>query len=337
MRRGAFVVASGALIACAPTIVRASGGLDLDAEPARPIRILLTSNHTGDPPSAGPRGFGYGGKSYRGTARVVDLGAGRSGIVAVMDVEEYLYGVLPIEASSGWPSAALEAQAIVARTYALGRRSLSRAYDVLAGDSDQQYGGVERETPMTNAAVEATRGMTVAYGGGAASVFYMACCGGHTADAAELWGHSPLPYLRGVTDPYCVPAPEYRWKRAVPMDRVLAAFRAPNSGTPDRFELDAPDSSGRPRTVAAVLGSGRLTVAATDFRRLVGADLIRSTLIRTIAIDSSQAPPLVIIEGSGRGHGVGMCQWGARYMAHDGFGADRIIAFYFPGTTIARG
>ncbi len=336
MQRSSFVAATGALILSTRASARASGGLDLGAEPARPIRILLTSGHTGDAPSAGPSGFAYAGKSYRGTARVVDLGAGRSGIVAVMDVEEYLYGVLPIEASSGWPSAALEAQAIVARTYALGRRSLSRPYDVLASDSDQQYGGVERETPMTNAAVEATRGMTVAYGGGAASVFYMACCGGHTADAAELWGRAPLAYLRGVPDPHCVPAPDYRWKRSVPMDRVLAAFHAPNS-VPDHFELDAPDSSGRPRTVAAVSGSGRLTLAASDFRRLVGADVIRSTLLRTIAIDSSQAPPLVVIEGSGRGHGVGMCQWGARFMAGDGFGADRIIAFYFPGTTIARG
>lgn len=335
MRRSAFLAASGALLAAAPVCVRASGGLDLDVEPARPIRILLTGNHAGDPPIAGPDGFTYGGKRYRGTARVVDLGAGRSGIVAVMDVEEYLYGVLPIEASSGWPSAALEAQAIVARTYALGRRSLSRPYDVLASDGDQQYGGVDRETPMTNAGVEATRGRTIVYGGGAASVFYMACCGGHTADAAELWGRTALPYLRGVADPHCIPAPDYRWKRSVPLDRVLAAFHA--SGTPQRFELDAPDSSGRPRSVALIADGARTVVSAADFRRLVGADVIRSTLIRTIAFDSSQAPPLVVIEGSGRGHGVGMCQWGARYMAGDGFRADQILAFYFPGTAITRG
>jgi len=333
MRRSAFLAASGAILA--PACASASGGLDLDLEPARPIRILLTGNHAGDPPIAGPDGFTYGGKRYRGTARVVDLGGGRSGIVAVMDVEEYLYGVLPIEASSGWPSAALEAQAIVARTYALGRRSISRPYDVLASDSDQQYGGVDRETPMTNAGVEATRGQTIGYGGGAASVFYMACCGGHTADAAELWGRTPLPYLRGVLDPHCVPAPDYRWKRSIPLDRVLAAFHA--SGTPQRFELDAPDSSGRPRSVALIADGARTVVSAADFRRVVGADVIRSTLLRTIAIDSSQAPPLVVIEGSGRGHGVGMCQWGARYMASDGFRADQILAFYFPGTAIARG
>ena len=333
MRRASF--AAGALAAL-PLRAAASGGLDLDVEPARPIRILLNGNHAGDPPLVGSDGFSYGGKRYRGSARVVDLGGGRSGIVAVMDVEEYLYGVLPIEASSSWPSAALEAQAIVSRTYALGRRSLSRAYDVLAGDSDQQYGGVERETPMTNAGVEATRGRTVAYGGGPASVFYMACCGGHTADAAELWGRTPLPYLRGVVDPHCVPAPDYRWKRAIPLDRVVAAFHAP-AGVPQRFELDAPDSSGRPRSVALIAVGGRTAIPVADFRRAVGADVVRSTLLRTIAIDSSQAPPLVVIEGSGRGHGVGMCQWGARYMATDGFAAEQILAFYFPGTTLTRG
>ena len=80
-----------------------------------------------------------------------------SSIVA-LDIEKYLYGVVPLESPPSWPAAALQAQAIVARTYALQKRTLSRPYDVLATDADQRYGGVAAEHPASSAAVDATRG-----------------------------------------------------------------------------------------------------------------------------------------------------------------------------------
>ncbi len=141
------------------------------------------------------------------------------GTIAALDVEKYLYGVVPLESPPSWPPAALQAQAIVARTYALQKRTLSRAYDVIATDGDQRYGGPAAEHPATTAAVDATHGQTLTYLGGPASVFYSACCGGHSADANELWGHAGLTYLRGVDDPYCTAAPDYRWERSLSADR----------------------------------------------------------------------------------------------------------------------
>lgn len=260
------------------------------------------------------------------------------GSIVALDIEQYLYGVVPLESPPSWPAAALQAQAIVARTYALQKRTLSRAYDVLATDADQRYGGVAAEHPASSAAVDATRGQTLGYLGGPASVFYSSCCGGHSADADEMWGHTGLPYLRGVDDPYCTASPDYRWQRTLPLDRVRAALADRFAGTPSAVDLEDPDDSGRPRTVTFRSDSGpALALSVSEVRRRFGADTVLSLWLREIDIDRTQAVPLVVIEGSGRGHGVGLCQWGARGMALSGAGASAILAHFFPGTAVTGG
>jgi stage II sporulation protein D len=260
------------------------------------------------------------------------------GSIVALDVEKYLYGVVPLESPPSWPAAALQAQAIVARTYALQKRTLSRAYDVLATDADQRYGGLAAEHPESSAAVDATRGQTLSYLGGPASVFYSACCGGHTADANEMWGHAGLTYLRGVDDPYCTAAPDYRWQRTLPLVRATAALADRLGSPPLTAQLDAPDASGRPRTVTFRSETGvAVALPVSDVRRRFGGDTVRSLWLRTIALDRTQAVPLVVIEGSGRGHGVGLCQWGARGMALSGAASSAILARYFPGTAVTGG
>ncbi|MFN2461236.1 MAG: SpoIID/LytB domain-containing protein [Candidatus Velthaea sp.] len=316
-----------------------TGGLDVWSTPAPALlRVLIAADRGTELPQAdGSAGFSFGGKRWRGRPAVVPLAPGREGVVANLDVDAYLYGVVPLEASAGWPAAALQAQAIVARTYALAKRTLSRPYDVVLGESDQRYGGLAAESPATNAAVDATRGQILAYAGGPASVFYAACCGGHTADAAELWGRNTLPYLRGVPDPYCAAAPDYRWQRRIVLERFAAALGARGPGAISAFAVGPPDGAGRPRTIEIVGTAGRSTLTPAQLRAAIGPDIVRSTWIRAMSIDTTQAGPQVVIEGSGRGHGVGFCQWGARFMSADGAGARDILALYFPGTTIAGG
>jgi stage II sporulation protein D (peptidoglycan lytic transglycosylase) len=260
------------------------------------------------------------------------------GSIVALDVEQYLYGVVPLESPPSWPAAALQAQAIVARTFALQKRTLSRAFDVTATDADQRYGGVAAERPASNAAVDATRGQTLAYLGGPTSVFYSSCCGGHSADADVLWGHAGLPYLRGVDDPYCTASPDYRWQRSLPLDRASAALADRLSGAPQMAQLADPDDSGRPQTVTFRSDAGAvLALSVTEVRRRFGPDTVRSLWLREIDFDRTQAVPLVVIEGSGRGHGVGLCQWGARGMALNGAGAADILTHFFPGTAVTGG
>jgi stage II sporulation protein D len=314
----------------------ATGGLDVWEPGASPqIRVLVgeTNGATWD---AYPDGtFGFAGKRWRGAPSTVRLADGRMAVVTAIDVDQYLQGVVPLEMPPGWPPAALQAQAIVARTFALARRTLSRPYDVTAGDADQHWGGVEAESPSCTAAIASTRGRTLAFEAGPAAVFYSACCGGHTEDVAAVWSGVPLPYLRGVVDPYCTPAPDYRWSRDVAMERALAAFGARTGGTLVSASAVDPDQSGRPRSIV-LNGTASTTVPVADFRRALGASVVPSTWVRALRIEP-QAGARLVIEGSGRGHGVGLCQWGARFFASAGASAEQILAFYFPGTSISGG
>jgi stage II sporulation protein D len=322
-------------IAAATTV--ATGGLDVWDPTTPQIRVLVAADSRGETPLVARDGtFSFGGKRWRGAPSTVGTPDGKFLLVTTIDVDQYLQGVVPLEAPAGWPAPALQAQAIVARTFALARRSLSRPYDVQANDADQHWGGVDAEAPATTAAVQSTRGRTLVYGGGPAAVFYSSCCGGHTADVATVWGGAPLPYLRGVDDPHCVPAPEYRWSRAVPMDRVLAAFGGRTGGTVNGASLGDPDGAGRPRSVT-LTGTSVLTLPVAEFRRVLGYDVVRSLWLRSLRIDAAQAAPRLLIEGSGRGHGVGLCQWGARFFASSGAAAAEILGFYFPGTAVTGG
>lgn len=301
-------------------LIVATGGLDIWDPPGPDLPAAPPT-----PPAQLPSGS---------TIRV-KLG---DGSILALDVEKYLYGVVALESPPAWPAGALQAQAIVARTYALQKRTISRPFDVLATDADQRYGGAAAEHPATTAAVDATRGQTLTYLGGPASVFYSACCGGHSADANALWGHAGLTYLRGVDDPFCSAAPDYRWQRSLPLDRARTALG-------DRFprvllsaQLEDPDDSGRPRTVTFRGGGGaQLALSVSEVRSRFGSDTVRSLWLRAIGFDRTQAVPLVAIEGSGRGHGVGLCQWGARGMALSGAGASAILAHFFPGTAVTGG
>jgi stage II sporulation protein D len=260
------------------------------------------------------------------------------GTITTLDVETYLRGVIPIEASPSWPTAALEVQAILARTYAIQKKNLSRGYDVVTTEGDQRYGGPAAERPATNAAVDATRGMTLSFAGGPASVFYSSCCGGHTEDAFEVWGHTALPYLRGVDDPYCSGAPDYHWVRTLPLDRARAAVADKCSGTLTGVDVGDPDSSGRPRTATLRSdGAPPVTMPVVELRTRWGTDTVRSTWLHRVDVEPTQAVPFVRIEGSGRGHGVGLCQWGARGMALAGADAATILSHFFPGTTVTGG
>lgn len=328
---------AGFLYGVAGATTIATGGLDL-WDPSTPqIRVLVATDVHGEMPQVASDGtFTYGGKRWRGAPSTVGSPDGRMMLVTTIDVDQYLQGVIPLETPAGWPPAALQAQAIVARTFALARRNITRPYDVQADQSDQRWGGVDAEAASTNAAVQSTRGRTLLYGGGPAAVFYSSCCGGHTADVVATWGGVALPYLRGVEDPHCVAAPDYRWSRSVPLERVVAILGSRTGGTLTGASLLDVDSTGRAREVE-LSGAASATLGIADFRRALGYDVVRSSWVRSLRIESADAAPYLVIDGSGRGHGVGLCQWGTRFFAESGASAAEILAFYFPGTSVSGG
>lgn len=284
----------------------------------------------GDATPLGSERFTFDGRVYRGTFARQDDGA----IVNVVSLEEYLYSVVSQEMPPSWPDAALQAQAICARTYVLQRSDPRRNYDLVPSQLDQVYSGLGGESPGGIAAVDATVGSVLAFGGGFASVAYSSCCGGHTESSADAWGNTALPYLSGVPCQWCSDSPNYRWQRDLSCDTLgeRLAHTLPPAARVENLRIDARDPSGRARSVAIVTDQGDVMVSGSLFRRSVGARVVPSLLIGSVVRGPDAGS--VLLAGAGLGHGVGLCQWGAHGMAVAGHVTTDILGLYFPGTDI---
>lgn len=277
-----------------------------------------------------PGSFLFNGKLYRGGFARTDTGA----VVDLVDIEQYLYSVVPREMPPGWPGAALQAQAVCARTYVLQRTNPNRAYDLVPSELDQVYQGVSGESPAGRNAVDATAGQVLRYDNLYASIAYSSCCGGHTEASSDAWGSLPVPYLGGVACTYCSASPNYRWTTTIALSDVSVRLRdrLGSLGVLRDVRISAIDSSGRARSFELLAERGSVHVKGTTFRIDVGARVLRSLLISTLSLDGPSG--MLTVEGAGLGHGVGLCQWGARGMALAGRSARDILALYFPGTQV---
>ena len=170
-------------------------------------------------------------RRYRGSLSILAADSGVR-IVNRVGVEAYLRGVVPRELGvrGAGDRAALEAQAVAARSYAVARiGNTTRAYDVTASTTDQVYGGVDAENAVADAAVAATEGLVLTYNGRVVSAPYHSTCGGSTAAADEIWRSQNEPYLQRVSDRipgtdryYCDIAPRFRWERSWRADSLTA-------------------------------------------------------------------------------------------------------------------
>ena len=150
--------------------------------------------------------------TYRGALETVptESQAGSLNVVNALALEQYVKGVMPNEVPPSWPTEELKAQALAVRSIALTGDVGGNGFDLYADTRSQVYEGLESEYDSTNAAVAATRGQVVMYGGEIAQTLYSACSGGHTESAVNVFG-SPVPYLVGVPDPYDYYCPLHKW------------------------------------------------------------------------------------------------------------------------------
>jgi len=167
--------------------------------------------------------------TYRGALEVRPAGVGLNAIDAV-DLESYVRGVVSRESPSSWPIEALKAQAVAARSYAIADAVRGAGYTLYDDTRSQAYGGVAAETAKTDQAVAATPLQVVLYKGKVAQTFFFSTSGGHTENnefSSLDFGSPPIPYLRGVDDPYEADAgsPYEHWKRKFSIPRMTAALR----------------------------------------------------------------------------------------------------------------
>lgn len=150
--------------------------------------------------------------TFRGAFEAVptESQAGSLNVVNALAIEQYVKGVMPNEVPPSWPTEELKAQAVAVRSIAITGDVGGNGFDLYSDTRSQVYEGLESEYAATNAAVAATRGQVVTYGGKVAQTLYSACSGGHTESAVNVFG-SPVPYLVGVPDPYDYYCPLHKW------------------------------------------------------------------------------------------------------------------------------
>ncbi|MCX5714737.1 MAG: SpoIID/LytB domain-containing protein [Candidatus Omnitrophica bacterium] len=272
------------------------------------------------------------GRRFRDNIRIYKRPDARLVVINIVNLEDYIRGILYHEASHYWPQEALRAQAIVCRTYALYEMQENnlRDFDVTSDIYSQVYGGLTSERQRTNAAVEDTRGCVLTYQGKIFPAFFSATCGGHTEDASVLW-KIELPPLKGVPCDFCKESPHYNWHYVLSKQEFLKEFASAGykiGGIMAIFPAGK-DASGRVTDLKISSLTEEINISAKDFRNIIGPNLIRSTNFEVSVVHSD-----VVFEGVGWGHGVGLCQWGAYFMAKSGHTYIDILRHYYPGAEV---
>lgn len=284
-----------------------------------------------------------GSKRYRGSVEFC-LEEGKLAAVNVLNIEEYLRGVVPSEMPSSWSPEALKAQAVAARNYALQRVETTRgsASNVNSDISSQVYGGYDAETVATNKAVEETSGIIMLSGGSTVSAFFHSSSGGFTENSEDVWS-GKLSYIRSKADPYDKNEKHYNWKVSYTADQLkekLAVAGYKFKKVTDVVELERTSSGARVMELA-VKGVGPDGKSLTA--EIKNADTVRATLGLKSALfkftkkyDRSKNLTEINITGSGWGHGLGMSQYGAYGMALEGYDYQEILKYYYSGINFAQ-
>ncbi len=274
-------------------------------------------------------------------------------VINIVKLEDYLLGVVPAEIGRKDPSLieAFKAQAVCARSYAL-RKYMERMYAPfhLYGDiKDQVYLGRDYEDSWGNSACEATRGVVCVYKNEIALTLYHSTCGGVTANFKDMFpAMDELPYLRGVRcnlygKDLCKASPYYSWERKYKKEyfenliknNFLKIFGINLNGDIfERMEIKK-NKEGRIIEMKIKHESGNIILKSNEIRNLF-KDEMKNTPLPSVWFDLIQKGNEILLKGRGFGHGIGLCQYGARELSKMGWNYEEIITFYFPGTKIKK-
>jgi stage II sporulation protein D len=278
-------------------------------------------------------GSSYGGSIIIDCSRSTDVM-----LINEIDLEQYLEGLISIELSPRWELAAMKVQAVVARTYALCQKSSNpnNPYHLTTSVLHQLYRGIEHANLKTRQAVKETRGEVLTYGGAPIMAVYHSCCGGRTEDAENVWeSDRDRPYLKSVFCGACTGYDKYFWKLTIPRETFYRKIgQAGNAAEADHETFAASRRSASNRVLEVTIqGKKRCkSLTSNEFRSLFGFSEMRSTNFIIRETDNGYMQFL----GIGNGHGVGLCQWGARYRALRGETYREILLHYYPGTKLVK-
>lgn len=281
--------------------------------------------------------YRIGDRTFKGTLTVIKRGNGSLAVIDKISIEDYLAGLINSEISSTWPIESIKAQAIAARTYAMNqiegakRAVTPRPYDITSTMLDQVYDGAHREDSCSIKAVRATRGEALLRDGNIFPSYYHSCCGGQTEYAHNVWTGEKGPPI--IDDPYCEGSPKFNWTWQTSIPEFMRVLREQNISLKIVRSVATSALFDSPRVGELIIEgeNGMIMVKATDLRKFFGYQNIKSTWFDA-AIKGSD----IVFSGKGYGHGVGLCQWGAKGMADKGIGYRDILKFYYPDADVLR-
>ncbi len=319
---GRFTVSSGGDIVVfggTADVARSFKGSSIEFIPsAISSKIVLKS---GKPP------LYLNGKPYRG---IFELHSKNNSafVVNVLKIDEYLLSVIPCEIPSGWEMEALKAQAVAARTYAYYHLKTSAKnpllYNLDATTNSQVYRGIYEETERTTKAVIDTSGEIISQNSMPILAYFHSTCGGKTIDDRYVWRNNDLPYLKGVTCGFCEASTKFKWKSKLSMEEVHDCLSKKHANVGRIKNIKFKRKNGRVTDVFIRHVNGSMTISGNNFRLLFPPEKMRSLYFTSKKVDRS-----LVLNGHGWGHGVGMCQWGARGMALRGYGYHDILNHYY--------
>jgi stage II sporulation protein D len=268
-------------------------------------------------------------KPYKGYLVLKKYGK-RMNVINVLDIENYVKGVLPKEVDCDWHIEALKAQAVISRTYAIFNlnRHSAQGFDLCSTTHCQVYGSLKAETKKTNQAVSETNGKVLTYQGKPAQTVFHAACGGYTEDPKHIWNWKETPpYLKGVKCCYCDKNPHANWTQVMDEDFVRSKLKI---GKIKNIKIKNKTSSGAAKQLEITYSNGKYVLNAYKFRLCVDAWKIKSHFFNSIKIKNDK----IYFNGKGWGHKAGLCQYGAKGMAENGKTYLTILYHFYHGTKI---
>ncbi len=309
---------------------------------------------------------------YAGRLRLQPNAYGTYTLVNEVPLETYLRGVVPHEIGADAPYTAVEAQAIIARTYALRnlRRFAIDGYELCADTQCQVYNGLSGTAPNTDRAIAATRGQVLTYQNQLVDAVYSSTTGGVTASFSDIWNGADRPYLQPVVDAasniwnlsYQSLADEqnlqqfislrqgfnetgwsmFRWRKESSMEQITQDLqryfevnKSPlaNFKTVQQMQVVQRAPGGRILKLAVQTDRGIFVLQKDEVRNAFSAP--RSTLFYLQPLNKGNKTLWgYAFVGGGLGHGVGLSQTGSYGLAQLGWSSSRILNFYYPGTRI---
>ena len=283
-------------------------------------------------PVEGQERVKFNGKEYRGGVYIKLNKDLTLTVIEEVGLEEYLYGVLPLEMGPTWPLEALKAQAVVARTYTLAHRKRfgDAGFDLSADVKSQVYGGSTYDYPAVLEAVRSTSGEVLTYKGKLVDAYYHAACGGHTT--SPLWDDEVIKPLRGVFCKFCRGSNNYEWSATIKNSKVLEYLERKGLSAKKLTGIKSvkKNRSGRTLLLKYTTNEGSITLDAKELRAQLGSTLLKSTYFTGI----QRKQDGFRFYGRGYGHGAGLCQDGASEMAKRGKKYKQILDYYYPDSEI---